>query len=91
MICKKCLVGGRVQGVYYRATAMRRAQELGLHGYARNRDDGRVEVLACGEPQAVNAFVGWLWIGSSACKVTSVDVADAPVDATTTRAGFHCA
>jgi acylphosphatase len=77
MLCKKCLVGGRVQGVFYRATAARRAQELGLTGYARNLADGRVEVLACGDAQAVKAFVSWLWIGSSAAKVTSVDVSDA--------------
>ena len=54
MMCKKCLVGGRVQGVFYRATAARRAQELGIHGYARNLADGRVEVLACGEEAAVH-------------------------------------
>ena len=77
MQCKKCLVGGRVQGVYYRATAARRAQELSLRGYARNLPDGRVEVLACGEPTAVEAFVKWLWIGSSASKVHSVEVSDA--------------
>jgi acylphosphatase len=89
MQCKKCLVGGRVQGVFYRATAARRAQELGIGGYARNLPDGRVEVLACGEPQALNAFVSWLWIGSSASKVTSVEVSDAPVDPASSRAGFH--
>ena len=88
MLCKKCLVGGRVQGVFYRATAARRAQELGLTGYARNLADGRVEVLACGDAQAVNAFVSWLWIGSSAAKVTSVEVADAPADALNARTGF---
>ena len=71
MVCKKCLVGGRVQGVFYRATAARRAQELKIRGYARNLPDGRVEVLACGAEEAVNAFVSWLWIGSSASKVTS--------------------
>ncbi|HET7757502.1 MAG TPA: acylphosphatase [Steroidobacteraceae bacterium] len=88
MICKKCLVGGRVQGVFYRATAARRARELGIRGHARNLADGRVEVLACGEADAVTAFVSWLWIGSSACKVTSVDASDAPVDAQL-PAGFH--
>lgn len=88
MICKKCLVGGRVQGVFYRATAARRARELGIRGHARNLADGRVEVLACGEPDAVTAFVSWLWIGSSGCKVTSVDASDAPVDAQL-PAGFH--
>ena len=89
MICKKCLVGGRVQGVFYRATAARRAQDLGLSGYARNLANGRVEVLACGEDAAVSAFVNWLWIGSSGCKVTSVEVTDAAVDAVQASAGFY--
>ncbi|HYL02210.1 MAG TPA: acylphosphatase [Steroidobacteraceae bacterium] len=81
-------MGGRVQGVFYRATAARRARELGIRGHARNLADGRVEVLACGEADAVTAFVSWLWIGSSACKVTSVEASDAPVDAQL-PAGFH--
>ena len=91
MVCKKCLVGGRVQGVFYRATAARRARELALSGYARNLADGRVELLACGEDQAVHAFVSWLWIGSSGSKVTSVEVADAPVDPANAHSGFHTA
>ena len=88
-VCKKCLVAGRVQGVFYRATAARRAHELGLRGYARNLEDGRVEVLVCGNEESVTAFVSWLWIGSSACKVSSVDVSDAAVDALEARTGFH--
>jgi acylphosphatase len=88
VICKKCVVGGRVQGVFYRATAARRAQELGIGGYARNLPDGRVELLACGDSDAVQAFVSWLWIGSSACKVTTVETSDAPVSAPL-PAGFH--
>ena len=73
MIARKCWVGGRVQGVFYRATAARRARELGIAGYAKNLPDGRVEVLACGEADAVQAFIDWLWIGSPASKVTSVE------------------
>jgi acylphosphatase len=76
VITKKCIVGGRVQGVFYRATAASRARELGLHGHAINLPDGRVEVLAHGEPGAVQMFVEWLWTGSSASRVTSVDVTD---------------
>ena len=91
MVCKKCVVGGRVQGVYYRATAARRARELGIHGYARNLPDGRVEVLACGEDDSVSVFVEWLWIGSSASKVTSVEVNEAAVDPQQTRTGFRTA
>ena len=86
MQCKKCLVDGRVQGVFYRATAARRAQELQLCGYARNLPDGRVELLACGEERAVDAFVKWLWIGSSASKVTCVEVSD--TDAVAAPTGF---
>ncbi|MGH8293972.1 MAG: acylphosphatase [Steroidobacteraceae bacterium] len=78
MICKKCLVSGRVQGVFYRGAAAQRARELGVRGYARNLPDGRVEVLACGEEEAAQTFVSWLWTGSSASKVTAVEVADAP-------------
>ncbi|MGH8180021.1 MAG: acylphosphatase [Steroidobacteraceae bacterium] len=87
MICKKCFVSGRVQGVFYRGSAAQRARELGVRGYARNLADGRVEVLACGEDEAVQTFVSWLWTGSSASKVTAVEVADAMDPGT--PAGFH--
>jgi acylphosphatase len=89
VLCKKCLVAGRVQGVFYRATAARRAQELAIRGYARNLADGRVEVLACGEEEAVQTFVKWLWSGSSASKVTAVDVTDVPAGSVQLTAGFH--
>ena len=89
MICKKCLVGGRVQGVFYRATAARRAQELAVRGYARNLMDGRVEVLAYGDEEAVRTFVSWLWTGSTASKVTSVDVIEVPPDSVRVTESFQ--
>ncbi len=88
MICKKCLIAGRVQGVFYRGSAAHRAHELGVRGYARNIADGRVEVLACGDAAAVQQFVEWLWIGSSASQVTSVEVADAVCEPATLQRGF---
>lgn len=91
MHCKKCLVGGRVQGVFYRASAARRARELQLHGYARNLPDGRVEVLACGEEAALSTFVDWLWEGSSAAKVTAVEVTDVPEEGLDRYRGFFTA
>ena len=48
---------GRVQGVFYRGTCVRKAESLGLKGYARNLPDGRVEVLACGEQAGVEQFI----------------------------------
>lgn len=73
MICKRCLVSGRVQGVWYRASAQQRARELQVAGYARNLPDGQVEVLVHGEPDAVGQFVAWLWVGSTASRVTAVE------------------
>ena len=68
------LVSGRVQGVFYRASAQQRARAAGIAGHARNLPDGRVEVFACGEEQAVLEFVAWLWVGPSAAKVIDVAV-----------------
>lgn len=71
-LCRQCLVAGRVQGVYYRAAAQQRARQLGVTGHARNLPDGRVEVLACGEPAAVEALCEWLWQGPPSARVTAV-------------------
>lgn len=87
-ICKRCWVSGRVQGVFYRASTVSKARKLGVDGYARNLPDGRVEVLACGEPQAVDALAQWLWTGSSASKVTDVRVEGLDTETVTPGAGF---
>jgi acylphosphatase len=91
MICRRCLVSGRVQGVFYRATCVRKAEELGISGYARNLPDGRVEVLACGEAAAVAGFVAWLWEGSAASKVSAVESAEVDPGAVQRTAGFTSA
>jgi acylphosphatase len=72
-VARRCFVAGRVQGVFYRASTRSRAQSLGVTGYARNLPDGRVEVLACGTPEAVQALCDWLWEGPPAAHVTAVD------------------
>jgi acylphosphatase len=71
-IVRRCLISGRVQGVYYRASAAQRARVAGITGHARNLPDGRVEVLACGSDTAVGEFIAWLWIGPAAAKVSHV-------------------
>src|SRR5579872_3840457 len=78
-VCKLCLVSGRVQGVFYRASTVRLATELGVTGYAKNLPDGRVEVLVCGERQAVDTLVEWLWKGPSAARVENVEVREADI------------
>lgn len=72
-------MSGRVQGVFYRASTRERAQQLGCRGYARNLPDGRVEVLAVGEPAAVTALIEWLWHGPPAAHVADVQCADVEV------------
>jgi len=76
MVCRLCRLSGRVQGVFYRGSAQRRARELGITGYARNLADGHVEVLACGESSQVDTLTAWLWIGLAAACVTGVEIAE---------------
>lgn len=72
IICMRCLVSGRVQGVFFRASARFEAERLKIKGYARNLLDGRVEVLACGEPEAVDQLRKWLVRGPDKAQVTGV-------------------
>lgn len=74
MSCRRIFVSGRVQGVFYRASTQRQAQSQGLTGWVRNRFDGRVEVLACGDEQQLEAFTKWLEIGPDYAKVTNIKV-----------------
>jgi acylphosphatase len=67
-------VAGRVQGVLYRKGAQKKAQELGVTGWAHNMADGRVELVAEGEKQQVLEFVGWCRQGTRLANVESCDV-----------------
>jgi acylphosphatase len=71
---KRFLVSGRVQGVFYRDSARHLAKSLGLYGWVRNLADGRVELLASGEEQAVETLEKWLEIGPEYAKVTNIEV-----------------
>ena len=72
--CIRCLVSGRVQGVWFRGTTRDQAERLGLSGWAKNLPDGRVEVLACGEEQALVQLRVWLGEGPPHARVTDVEV-----------------
>jgi acylphosphatase len=80
LIARRCYISGRVQGVFYRASARHKAIELGCAGYACNLDDGRVEVLAVGEPHAVQSLLDWLWRGSPGSDVKFVEVREIPLE-----------
>jgi len=70
--CMRSLVRGRVQGVFFRANTRQQAEQLNLTGYAHNLPDGRVEVMACGELQALDALKVWLHRGPELAEVVEV-------------------
>jgi acylphosphatase len=70
--CRRYLVSGHVQGVFFRASAAREATRLGLVGWARNLADGRVEVLAAGHPDAIDELARWLRVGPPSARVDGV-------------------
>ena len=81
-------VSGKVQGVWFRSSTRDRALTLGLRGYAHNLDDGRVEVLAVGQPDAIEALADYLQDGPPLARVSTVeresaDAAEATDDFTT--------
>ncbi|MCC6997311.1 MAG: acylphosphatase [Deltaproteobacteria bacterium] len=66
------VVEGRVQGVYFRGSTEEVARRLGVRGWVRNRDDGAVELLAEGEPAALEALVEWCRRGPAGARVERV-------------------
>jgi len=70
--CVRFLVSGRVQGVFFRASTREQAARLKLNGHARNLDDGSVEVVACGEHDALAELERWLQRGPPAARVVTV-------------------
>ena len=68
----RCLITGRVQGVFFRASTRREAQRLKISGYAKNLPDGRVEVLACGDGAALAELQAWLSHGPAMAEVERI-------------------
>jgi acylphosphatase len=66
-------VQGRVQGVYFRASAVQRAQELGLTGWVKNCADGSVEGVAEGPREKLENLVAWCGQGPTGAKVTNLE------------------
>ena len=74
MICKRITVIGKVQGVYFRASAQEKAIALGLVGEVRNLADGNVELIACGSSDGVQQLIDWCQEGPPRAKVEQVIV-----------------
>jgi acylphosphatase len=74
--CRRYVISGTVQGVFYRASAQTVARRLGLTGWVRNLADGRVEAIACGPQAKLAAFTRWLWQGPPEAIVSSIEEID---------------
>lgn len=76
MIRRRVVVHGSVQGVGFRVSVTRRAEERGVAGWVRNRPDGAVEAVFEGEPEAVEALVRFCREGPRGASVVHVEVSD---------------
>ncbi len=68
------VIGGRVQGVFFRAHARQMAGSLGLTGWVRNRYDGKVEAVFEGPRDSVRRMAAWCYRGPRLARVTDVDL-----------------
>lgn len=73
-------IQGRVQGVGYRAAAVRQAHLVGVRGWVRNVEDGSVEAIVQGSPDQVDLMLEWMRRGPPAARVTSLDSQREPDD-----------
>jgi len=70
--CKRFQVSGKVQGVFYRASARKKAIQLGLKGWVRNTRSGDVELIACGDESQLTDLEKWLHEGPRLADVSVV-------------------
>jgi acylphosphatase len=68
------LISGRVQGVCFRYYTRQMGRQLGVRGWVRNRTDSRVEVVASGPEDAMDAFERWLSTGPPMAQVSDVEI-----------------
>jgi acylphosphatase len=70
------IIKGKVQGVYFRATAKQMADGLGVKGWVKNTKDGNVELMASGKEASVQRFVSWCGQGPTGALVTDVELVE---------------
>jgi len=75
-VTRHLIISGRVQGVGYRFYMERRARELGVTGWVRNRRDGTVEAVIQGGRGAVETMISWARRGPPSAQVTDVRISE---------------
>lgn len=90
IVARRFFVSGRVQGVFFRASARTEAERLDVRGHALNLPDGRVEVLAIGSQAAVDELAEWLQHGPPAARVDIVTTEAADAAGYANVSDFSC-
>lgn len=72
------MISGKVQGVFFRASAKEKALELALNGWIKNTPDGSVEATVSGSDEGVQQFVAWCRQGPPRAEVSHVSVTPKP-------------
>lgn len=80
----KIIVSGKVQGVFYRASAKQKADELGITGFVRNEFNGDVYIEAEAEEDVLYKFIKWCNIGPVRAKVDRIEAIPGEVTGFTT-------
>jgi acylphosphatase len=75
-VTRHLLITGRVQGVGFRFYMQRKARELGINGWVRNRRDGSVEAVVQGSPDSVETMTAWARQGPPSAAVTDLRIMD---------------
>jgi acylphosphatase len=76
MINLKVVITGKVQGVYFRATAKQEAIKLNVHGYVKNQSDGTLLLELQGTEPTINSMIKWCHKGPILAKVDQVTTKD---------------
>jgi acylphosphatase len=74
LLCYKIKVTGKVQGVWFRDSTLKKAEELGVKGFVKNQPDGSVYIEAEGKKSVLNDFIKWCKEGPPFAKVEAVEV-----------------
>jgi len=70
------IVKGKVQGVYYRASAKSQVERLGIAGCVKNTHEGDVEIMATGDDHAISEFIYWCRMGPPQAAVSAIEIAE---------------
>jgi acylphosphatase len=77
MPCLHLFISGRVQGVWFRESMKREAERLGVTGWVRNLDDGRVEAIVCGDQDKIDSVHAWAKKGPPLAQVAQIEMTPA--------------